>query len=272
MTYRHLANIMRSAFVRTPPERAQEIVFNLLAFSNPPNTKGLLTCNIYDPTCGEGDLLEPFLRLELGSALHLLGVEISADRADISRARLPGANIVTSAVEAMEVTRGSMSAVLANPPCYLEDSGQRAKYRIIADAGESLIPGSGIMVAVLSARSAWDNIMVNHWCRYYYDIRCWKFPDAETLDPQNEEGTFERYLQIVVVGIRREKPLSAPEPAEQTRLLGWRWRESRKAGISPWAQGCALPDLPNVPSENPYHVPPAVGMPMPTLVVKKSTE
>jgi hypothetical protein len=68
MAYGHFANSIRSAFVRTTPERAQEIVFNLLTFVDPPNTKVPPARYIYDPTCGEGDLLEPFLRLELGGA------------------------------------------------------------------------------------------------------------------------------------------------------------------------------------------------------------
>jgi hypothetical protein len=274
MAYGRLANAMRSAFVRTPPERAVEIVRNLLAFSDPPNPRGQLSRTVFDPTCGEGDLLEPCLRLGLGNALHLFGVEIAADRADTSRSRLPDATIVTCAIEAVSVTRGSMSLVLANPPYFLEDSGKRAEYRIIADAGEALIPGVGIMVAIIPARSAWNKTMVNHWSRNYTHIRCWKFPDAEALagGDDDEEGAFERYSQVVIIGVRREKPLDAPEPAEQARLLGWQWREPKKASASPWAQGFAPPVLPASPIADPYPVPPTAGAPRPELVVWRADE
>lgn len=274
MAYGRLANAMRSAFVRTPPERAAEIIFNLLAFSEPPTPRGQpLSYTIFDPTCGEGDLLEPCLRLGRGDGLHLFGVEIAADRADTSRSRLPGATIVTCAIEAVSVTAGSMSLVLANPPYFLQDNKKRAEYRIIADAGEALIPGSGIMVAIIPARSAWNKVMVNHWCRHYERVRCWKFPDAESLaDGEDEESAFERYSQIVVVGVRRKAPLAAPEPAEQARLLGWQWREPKEPSGSPWAQGFAPPVLPTAPLSDAFQVPAAVGTPQPELVVWRADE
>src|SRR5712691_12140730 len=208
-----LANLANSAFVRTPPLLAERIVCCLLSFP-----VGKLT-TILDPTAGEGDLLLPCREI-LGARLY--GVEISAERTAIARERLPQAELVTCAFEGVSIPKGSMSLVLANPPYFFQD-GKRAEYRIIADAGVLLMPG-GVMVAIVPARSAWDGTMVNHWCKWYDQVRIWKFPDRSSSE---DEGAFEDYTQICVVGIRLASP-RVPEAAHKKRLSGFRWRKPEK--------------------------------------------
>ena len=144
-----------------------------------------------------------------------------------------------------------MSLVLANPP-YFFSNGKRAEYRIIADAGELLMPG-GIMVAIIPARSAWDGTMISHWCKWYDQVRVWKFPDRTDED---EEGGFEDYTQVCVVGVRLATP-RVPDAAQKKRLSGFRWRKPEKVGQSPWEQGFPPPDLPVEPLPVPYVVPAA---------------
>src|SRR6266536_1404917 len=203
-----LANLSTSAFVRTPPLFAEWIVHHLLTF---PAGDAI---TILDPTAGEGDLLAPCQDIP---GARLYGLEISVDRADVARRRLPHATMLTSAFEGTTCTPGSMSLVLANPP-YFFSNGKRAEYRVIADAGELLMPG-GIMVAIIPARSAWDGTMISHWCRWYDQVRVWKFPDRTQTE---EESAFEDYTQICVVGIRRAEARD-PIPAESRRLQGYRY-------------------------------------------------
>jgi hypothetical protein len=235
-----------SAFVATPQVRGEQIA-HLLRFED--------GATLYDPTCGEGDLLLPFADQP---DIQLYGVEISRERALEARQRLPEATILTSAVEAVRVTPRSMSAVVANPPYFFVD-GRRAEYRVIVDAGATLLAG-GVMVAILPARSAWDGTMINHWSRCYSQVRCWKFPDGSEDDP----ASFQKYTQIVVVGVRRAIPLEAPDPLDQRRFKAWRWKEG-KDGASPWVGGTPPPDLPSAPIEDPYLVP-AAGTIVPDLV------
>ncbi len=246
-----LANLSSSAFIRTPPLFAEWIVHYLLTFP----AGEVVT--ILDPTAGEGDLLAPCQDIP---GARLYGVEISADRADVARRRLPHATILTSAFEGTTCTPGSMSLVLANPP-YFFSNGKRAEYRVIADAGELLIPG-GIMVAIIPARSAWDGTMISHWCKWYDQVRVWKFPDRTSED---EEGAFENYTQICVLGVRLATP-RVPDTAQKKRLSGFRWRKPEKIGQSPWEQGFAPPDLPNERLAVPYVVPATLVQPM--LVIK----
>jgi hypothetical protein len=243
-----LENLARSAFVRTPPMFAERIVRNLLVF---PDGKAT---NVLDPTVGEGDLLLPCREIP---HTRLYGVEISAERAERAKERLPRAEIVSSAFEGVSIPKASMSLVLANPPYFFQD-GKRAEYRIIADAGTLLIPG-GIMVAIIPARSAWDGTMVNHWCRWYERVQVWKFPDRT---PSSDEGAFEDYTQICVVGMRRADPID-PIPAEQRRLSGFRYHVA-PTNAKPaarlrtgWACGSPPPELPTTPDLVPYVVPEA---------------
>ncbi len=246
-----LANLSTSAFVRTPPLFAEWIVHHLLTF---PAGDAI---TILDPTAGEGDLLAPCQDIP---GARLYGLEISVDRADVARRRLPHATMLTSAFEGTTCTPGSMSLVLANPP-YFFSNGKRAEYRVIADAGELLMPG-GIMVAIIPARSAWDGTMISHWCRWYDQVRVWKFPDRAS---EGEEGTFEAYTQICVVGVRLAIP-RVPDTAQKKRLSGFRWRKPEKVGQSPWEQGFPSPDLPAEPLAVPYVVP--ATLVQPALVIK----
>src|SRR5437588_6239955 len=224
-----LATLATSAFVRTPPLLAERIVRCLLSFP-----QGKAT-TILDPTAGEGDLLVPCREI-LDARLY--GVEISVERTSVARQRLPQAELVTCAFEGVSIPKASMSLVLANPPYFFQD-GKRAEYRIIADAGELLMPG-GVLVAIIPARSAWDGTMVNHWCKWYERIRVWKFPDRQSSE---DEGTFEDFTQICVVGVRLASP-QVPTAAEKKRLQGFRWRKPEKAGQSAWEQGAPPPELP----------------------------
>ncbi len=250
-----LANLSSSAFVRTPPLFAEWIVHSLLTFP----AGEVVT--ILDPTAGEGDLLAP---CQAFPAARLYGVEISADRADTARQRLSHATMLTSAFEGTTCTPGSMSLVLANPP-YFFSNGKRAEYRIIAAAGELLMPG-GIMVAIIPARSAWDGTMIAHWCKWYDQVRVWKFPDRTDED---EEGGFEDYTQICVLGVHLATP-RVPDTAQKRRLSGFRWRKPEKVGQSPWEQGFPPPDLPTEPLAVPYAVP--ATLVQPTLVIKHADE
>src|SRR6266700_762235 len=228
MAHGTLVNLSRSSFVRTPPKLAARIIRSLLSF---PSYEEAV--NILDPTVGEGDL--PFPSWDVPNA-RLFGIEISAERAREARSKLAYATIVTAAFEGVHMPQGSMSLILVNPPYFLQD-GKRAEYRIIADAGELLMPG-GVMVAIVPARAAWDGTMVNHWCKWYEQVRVWKFPDRVS---DEDESAFEDYTQICVVGIRLPSP-RVPEAAHKKRLSGFRWRKPEKAGQSPWEQGLPPPD------------------------------
>lgn len=264
-----LPNLAHSAFVRTPPTLATHIVQNLFTFPT--------ASMILDPTAGEGDLLQPALQIP---GAQLFGIEISAERAAVARQRLGASNtystqIMTSAFEAVHIPPASFSLILCNPPYLLTNSKKRAEYTIVSAAGEALVPG-GIMVAIIPARSAWDGLMINHWCRWYENIRIWKFPDQVTPE---DESAFENFSQICVVGRRRAEMVEI-DPALREHLQGARFRARKKSRAKgnageqgaeqTWDGGMPPPDLPNTPLPDPYHVPLVQAWPM--LVTRKADE
>ncbi len=251
-----LANLSKSAFVRTPRPLGQRAIHSLLRWPQ--------ASTVLDPTAGEGDLLYPTLSIP---GVRRYGIEISAERAAVARAELGStAQIITAAFEAVNVPRRSMSVVAANPP-YFFTSGKRAEYIIISRAGEALVPG-GIMIAIIPTRSAWDGLMINHWASWYEQIRVWKFPDRVSSE---DEGAFEDFTQICVVGVRRAEPVEV-DPAERKRLQGYRWRVPRGKDDEEggWEYGTPPPDLPTERIEDPYQVP--YCRTMPELVVRRADE
>ncbi len=248
-----LRNLANSGFEPTPLERAWQIITNLLTFGT--------SATVFDPTCGEGHFLTHCAQL---SGVRLYGVEISRERALEARQRLASATIINAPFEFVSVSRRSMSLVLANPPYYFTD-GRRAEYRIIADAGETLVPG-GIMVAILPARSGWDTTMMKHWARSYRHVRCFKFPDGDPHDP----GAFQRFSQIVVIGERLETPLEEVNKDVFRAFTGWRWQEGKDGVGGTWGHQEPPPELPTSPLPDPYLVPEISTVP--ELIVRKADE
>ncbi|MBA2396173.1 MAG: hypothetical protein H0V70_25895 [Ktedonobacteraceae bacterium] len=248
-----LENLSQSSFVRTPPPLGARIYANLLSFAalaahDDPAQK-LIT--ILDPAAGEGDLLLPLLDQPDQSFIHCSAIEISAERAFIARTRLAALApaIFPNAFEGMKLPAKSLSAVLTNPP-YFFVNGKRAEYKFVVKTTEALVDG-GILVAIIPARAAWDRKMVNFWTKWFDDIRIWKFPSREEGE---EEGPFEKFTQIVVVGRKRAVPKDLLDEARVKALLGYRWRKDADDNEG-WAGGTAPPTLPNEPISDPYLLP-----------------
>ncbi len=248
-----LANLKDSSYIRTDPLLAVRIGKNILHL--PPDP-----FSVWDPSSGTGSL---FYACAHTPWARKFGTEISAERAEESRREWPNATIVTAAFEAVSM-HGQVDLVLENPP-YFQQNGKRAALRFVTDAGEYLRAG-GIMVAILSARGDWDGFMINHWLRWYDHIRVWKFPDR-THDDQ--EGAFDDYKQIVVVGIRRA---TQAEPTSEGKkwLQGYQWRDPEKFSKGGWQGDVVPPDLPETPIDNPYPVPSS--REIPRLVVRNADE
>lgn len=248
-----LNNLSASSYVRTDPLLATRIGQNLLRFPTEP-------FSVWDPSSGTGSLL-----FACANAPHarLFGTEISAERAQESRRDWPNATILTAAFEAVKM-HGMVDLVLTNPP-YFFQNGKRAALRFVTDAGEHLVPG-GILVAVLTARADWDGYMINHWLKWYDHIRIWKFPDRESSE---QEGVFEDYRQIVVIGVRRATPAEISSE-EKKRLQGSQWKSGKDDQELGWRGETPPPDLPTTPIENPYIVP--ASRATPRLVVQNADE
>ncbi|MBX0331418.1 hypothetical protein K2Z83_27580 [Oscillochloris sp. ZM17-4] len=245
--HRNLAN---EAFVRTPPSETQKVVNHLLSTNGP--------FTVFDPTAGEGDLLAPFAALPDAT---LVGVELHRVRAEAAQAHLPAATILTSPIEAVRFD-GPFAQVLAlNPPYFLQN-GRRAEYTITKHALDQLVSG-GIAFGVYPARSAWNADMVGLWARWFTDIQVYRFPDG---DPTADEAAFQRFTQIIVIGVKRAQPLPEPDVVVVARLRGFRYRKPDATHESWWAGGTPPPVIPDAPIAQPYQVPGGLIAPQYTLL------
>jgi hypothetical protein len=240
-----LENLASSAFVPTRIIDAERICRNLLSLP-------AAAFSVLDPTAGEGHLLLPFAA---HPRAQVYGVELSAERAARSRTRLPRALLVTSPFENVRITEKAVDLIVSNPPYMIGEIG-RLEYAIIRDATAALRPGSP-HVTIVPARQ-WDGTMARFWARHYTQVQCWML-DADE---------FAKYTQIVVAGIKRERPHPTPDPLELNRIRGFRYRvDTDKPDACPWAQGFAPPVLPDAPIADPYIVTPS-GIPVEITVLK----
>jgi hypothetical protein len=224
------ATVERAGFVRTPPPIARHCRELVSLPEHDPFAAG-------DLTCGEGDFLQPFL----SPNAHLIGTEISRERAAVAAKALPGAEIYATAIEHMHLPPESLGLILANPP-YLRADGTRVELPMIRRMLKYLVK-HGVLIAILPMRQ-WDAHMVDLFAKHLYDVQAFKFPDL----PATEEAAFSRYTQAVILGKKRATPLKTPDETLVTTLKGWRYRtKGVKVGESPWVQGYPLPDLPALP-------------------------
>jgi predicted RNA methylase len=104
MTHGSYANVERAGFVRTPPTIAQYC-------------RHLVTLpdhdlfSVGDLTCGKGDFLLPFVQLNA----HMIGTELSRDRAAIATELLPEAAIYATAIEHKRCSLSCASSPRTSP-------------------------------------------------------------------------------------------------------------------------------------------------------------
>src|ERR1044071_759958 len=106
MAYGTLPNIANAGHEPTPDARPEQIAHNLLKLPHSHFT-------VIDGTCGEGNLLAPF---QDNVHAELIGIEINGKWADLATARLPQAQIITTAVEHVSIAPNTLSLGVLTPP------------------------------------------------------------------------------------------------------------------------------------------------------------
>jgi 16S rRNA G966 N2-methylase RsmD len=247
-------------YVRTPPTIALSIQSSILALPDSGRV------NILEPTAGTGELLAPFIQ----RGAHIVAVELETERVaqlkKLREARRTGGMEMHIYESPFQDTRHTQEYGLAlvNPPYYFQN-GRRAEYSIIRDTGNTLVPG-GILVMVISARASIEQHLTNYLARHFEELRCWKFPNRGD-HWQDYEDSFEHFTQVVIVGRKRQQPLSNPDAEVKAQITGWRWNSKKgEWGGQPPAD---LPQ-PGEPIDHPYHVPEATAEPKVHTI--KSTE
>ena len=242
-------NIANAGFEPTPDSIASQIM-HLLSFPHEGSVVAL------DPTFGLGALVKPLTHLK---NVSLLGAEIAGDRAHMGQKAVPQARVYHTDVLHMDVSPGSISLLLSNPP-YLQQDGRRLEYHIYRHIFQKKwMIADGVIVAILAMRQ-WKAHLSNLWGKYCYDCTAYKFPDHE----------FSKYTQGLIIARVREFPLDVPDPDMVRRMQGWYYDSQRaNAGIQPWRQGYSLPEIPAQAGIVTYPVP-TIAFP-PQVILRKAS-
>ena len=254
MAYGTLPNIANAGHEPTPDARAEQIARNLLKL---PHGHFI----VIDGTCGEGNLLAPFLG---HPQAELIGIEINGKWADLAAERLPQAQIITAAVEHVSIAPNTISLAILNPP-YLVTNGGRMELQVFRQICDAVVP-HGVIACIIPARSAWDRRFISAWARRCYDVRAWKFPSTGDIE---DKAGFERYSQIVVIGYKRPQQLAEADEREVAAMVQWRYVRDAD-GEYHWVGKQPPPDLPDEPIADPYRVPASAARP--TITIRKASE
>ncbi len=170
---------MRCGFCPTPANVTTRLR-RLVRFSEEP-------CSVLDPCGGEGTALAGLVK-DSGAVTY--GIELDRRRASRARSRL--GHVIRSDFFRSRISRASVSLMLLNPP-YASDSEDGRLELAFLKAAHPLLKTGGVLIYIVpqgrvTARVA--RILAAH----FEDIRLYRFPKDE----------FERFGQIIVMGVRRE--------------------------------------------------------------------
>ncbi len=151
-----------------------------------------ITANLLDPCCGKGTALSA---LGAGADCMTYGVEIDEGRAESALSRLT--RVGFGSYFYSRISRQAFHAMLLNPP-YLTTVSEcgwnvRSEKRFLAESYQHLMMGGLLIYIIPHYRLTQDVCTV--LCENFRDITVWKFYGKE----------YERFSQIAVMGIRRER-------------------------------------------------------------------
>ncbi len=171
---------MKCGYYPTPPDVTARLR-RLVRFPEEP-------CSVLDPCAGEAVALAGLVK---GSGPVTYGIELDRRRASRAKSRLD--HVIRGDFFRSKVAQRSVSLLLLNPPYATDSEDGRLELSFLKAAHPLLKPG-GVLVYIipqarLTARVA--RILAAH----FEDIRLYRFP----------KGEYERFGQIVVLGVRRER-------------------------------------------------------------------
>lgn len=151
-----------------------------------------ITVNLLDPYCGKGTALSA---LGADADCMTYGVEIDEGRAESALSRLT--RVGFGSYFYSRISRQAFHAMLLNPP-YLSTVSEcgwnvRSEKRFLAESYQHLMMGGLLIYIIPHYRLTQDVCTV--LCENFRDITVWKFYGKE----------YERFSQIAVMGIRRER-------------------------------------------------------------------
>lgn len=187
------------------PDCVVERMCRLLCRSGP----GVI--RLLDPCAGEGRALQ-ILGEHLGAETY--GVELDRARAQAAKATLT--RVLHADLRETRIANGAFGLLYLNPPYDFDvrtDEGLNAERleRVFLQATLRSLQPQGILVSLIPEHrlDAWIARLLAYRCEA---IRVFRFPERE----------YQRFRQIVLVGVKKQEPFQDEESAQVLRAIGRR--------------------------------------------------
>ncbi len=215
-----LESIAKAGYYPTP----DPVVDAVAAMIRPGMHGSRVAVRLLDPCAGTGAALRRFAEVVGGETFGIeLDDERYAEAVGLLDHVLPG-----SALSA-RVEEAAFSCAFVNPPYDLDLDARRLEHTFLTRTTPLLCPRGLLIYIVPQRRLA---MSARYLASYYRDLECWRFPG----------DLFERFEQVVVLGTKREEPVSDA---------------AARAAIESWATG-ELPELPSAGAVRARHALPVL--------------
>ena len=171
---------------------------------------------VLDPCCGTGDAVARVGQTLVSGHLcpvEFYGIEVSSDRAAEARVILD--DVLNADFFNCSLAHNAFSLLYLNPPYdnegYTGQGPKRTEMAFLERATRYLMPEVGVLVFVIPKRILWNSAIPRFLASYYKSVRCWDFPEDER----------DVFGQVVVMGVRREKPTVLGVAYTASRIEGW---------------------------------------------------
>lgn len=193
----------KGGFYPTPPEEMAHIL-KMLSLSDAAIDEGI---TLIDPCAGEGDALKQMADyFSSQTSVKTYGIELEKGRAEKAATKLD--HVLACGYEEARMSHEAFSVMYLNPP-FAENKGKRLEEMFLEELSKDYL-GAGSILILNIPQYVLKNV-ARILSNRFIKIRVYRFSD--------ENGNYERFKQVIVIGVRREKGLrSANERAYKDRI------------------------------------------------------
>lgn len=181
----------KGGFYPTPPEEMEHIL-KCLDLSDKAIEQGI---TLLDPCAGEGDALKQMAEyFSSRTSVTTFGIELEKGRAEKAEMKID--HVLACGYEEARMSHDAFSVMYLNPP-FAEMNGKRLETMFLEELSKDYLAAGSLLILNIPQYVLKDvaNILTNR----FVNIRVYRFSD--------ENGNYDRFKQVIVFAVRREKGL-----------------------------------------------------------------
>jgi hypothetical protein len=193
----------KGGFYPTPPEEMKHIL-QFLELTDEAKETGI---TLMDPCAGEGDALKQMAEhFQRQTSVATYGIELEQGRALKAASNLD--HVLACGYEETRISHEAFSIMYLNPP-FAAAQGKRVESIFLDDLSKDYISAGNLLILNIPQHVLKD--VAKTLANRFVNIRVYRFTD--------ENGNYDRFKQVIVFAVRREKGLrSEKERAYRERI------------------------------------------------------